>query len=249
VTTVGILGLGEAGSEIAAGLHAAGATVRGYDPLPSTNPDCGSEADVADGADIVLSLTTAEHAAAAARATLPALHEGQVYADLNTSAAALKVEIADLLAPAGVAFADVALMSPAPGLGLKIPALASGPGAKAFAEKLGALGMPVDVLSSEPGDAARRKLLRSIAWKGLSLVVVEAMAAARAAGEEQFMREQITSLIAEADIDRMDAGSRQHAVRREHEMEDVIAQLRELDVEPRMSTAARDWLAELARHG
>jgi hypothetical protein len=56
-------------------------------------------------------------------------------------------------------------------------------------------------------------------------------------------------LIAAADIDRMDEGSRQHAVRREHEMEDVVAQLKELGVEPRMSMAARDWLAELGHDG
>jgi 3-hydroxyisobutyrate dehydrogenase-like beta-hydroxyacid dehydrogenase len=175
------------------------------------------------------------------------LHEGQIYADLNTSSPALKTELADLLAPSGVAFADVALMSLAPGRGVNIPAVASGPGAQAFADRIGALGMPVDALGPEPGEAARKKLLRSVAWKGLALVVVEALAAGRAAGEEDWVRSQIKSLVAEADIDRMDTGSRQHAVRREHEMQAAIAQLRELGVEPRMSEAARDWLAELGR--
>jgi hypothetical protein len=42
-------------------------------------------------------------------------------------------------------------------------------------------------------------------------------------------------------------GSVTHAARREHEMADVAAQLRELGVEPRMSEAARAWLEELRK--
>jgi 3-hydroxyisobutyrate dehydrogenase-like beta-hydroxyacid dehydrogenase len=220
--------------------------VRGYDPLPATGPDAASAAAAAAGADVVLSLTTAAEAVGAARSVLGALAPGQVYADANTGSAALKHELAALVAPEGALFADVALMAPVPGLGLRTPALASGPGAQGFADALGPLGMPVEVAGSEPGDAARRKLLRSVAWKGVAAVVVEALAAARAAGCEQWMRDEVTALLAAADLDRMESGSRQHAARRAHEMLDVAALLRdELGVEPRMSEAARASLEAL----
>jgi len=60
--TVAVLGFGEAGAEIAAGLSAAGAQVRGYDPVAPAPPgvaEADSDADACTGADLVLSLTTA----------------------------------------------------------------------------------------------------------------------------------------------------------------------------------------------
>jgi 3-hydroxyisobutyrate dehydrogenase-like beta-hydroxyacid dehydrogenase len=139
-------------------------------------------------------------------------------------------------------------MAPVPGRGLRTPALVAGPGAEAFAAALGPLGMPVETAGLEPGDAARRKLLRSVAWKGVAAVAIEALAAARAAGCEDWMRAELVSLLEAADADaleRMLSGSARHAGRRAHEMADVADYLRELGVEPRVSDAARRWLEQL----
>ena len=245
---VGVLGLGEAGGLISADLRAAGATVRGFDPLPETNPDAPSPEDAARDADVVLSLTTAAEARGAAESVLGVLGPGQVYADANTAGPALKVELAALVEPTGAAFADVALMAPVPGRGLRTPALAAGPGAERFAAALAPLGMPVQAAGPEPGAAARRKLLRSVAWKGVAAVAIEALAAARAAGCEDWMRAELVTLLEDADADaleRMVAGSERHAGRRAHEMADVADLLRELGVEPRVSDAARGWLEQL----
>jgi 3-hydroxyisobutyrate dehydrogenase-like beta-hydroxyacid dehydrogenase len=250
VSVIGILGLGEAGGTIAADLRGAGATVRGFDIDPATGPDADSATAAAAGADLVLSLVTASEARVAARSVLDALRSGQVYADANTSGAALKRELAALVEPTGARFADVALMAPVPGRGLATPALASGPGADAVAEVLGAFGMPVTVLDGEPGVAATRKLLRSVAWKGVAAVVNEALEAARAAHVEDWMRDELCGLFAgvdEAGIARMEEGSRRHAERRAHEMADVAALLRELGVEPRVARAARAQLEALRR--
>jgi 3-hydroxyisobutyrate dehydrogenase-like beta-hydroxyacid dehydrogenase len=250
VTTIGMLGLGEAGGTIAADLRAAGVVVRGYDPLPETRPDVATPAEAVAGADVVLSLTTAAEALAAARSVRDELRPGQVYADANTSGAGLKRELAELLVPSGVAFADVGLMAPVPGRGIRTPAVASGPGAERFAALFEPLGMPVEVLAGPPGLAATRKLLRSVAWKGVAAVVVEALAAARAAGLEEFMRGELLELFSSTDdaaLDRLDQGSRKHAVRRAQEMADVAALLRELEVEPHLSEAAQRQLDDLAR--
>jgi 3-hydroxyisobutyrate dehydrogenase-like beta-hydroxyacid dehydrogenase len=245
VTTVGILGLGEAGGTIAADLRAAGVAVRGYDPLPARRDAAVPEEAIA-GADVVLSLTTAAEAPAAARSVLGALSPGQLYADANTSGAALKRELAALVEPTGAVFVDVALMAPVPGKGLRTPAGASGPGAERFKTLFGPLGMPVTVVPGPPGAAATRKLLRSVAWKGVAGVVVEALEAARAAGLEDWMRKEILALFADADLDRIEQGGRTHAVRRAHELADVAALLRELGVEPRLVEAARRQLESLA---
>lgn len=250
VSVIAILGLGEAGGAIAADLRAAGASVRGFDVDPAIESDAQSATAAADGADVVLSLTTGEEALAAARSVVDALRPGQIYADANTSGAALKRDLAALIEPTGARFADVALMAPVPGRGIRTPALAAGPGADAIAGILGGFGMPVTVLPGEPGDAAVRKLLRSVAWKGVAAVVNEALAAGRAAGVEDWMRGELMSLftgVDEAALGRMEEGSRRHALRRAHEMADVAALLRELGVEPRVAEAAKAQLEALRR--
>jgi 3-hydroxyisobutyrate dehydrogenase-like beta-hydroxyacid dehydrogenase len=252
VVRIGVLGLGEAGGAIAADLRAAGAEVRGFDPDPATGPDAPDTHAAVAGAQVVLSLTTAAEALGAARAAAPSLEPGQVYADANTSGAGLKLELAAIVEATGAAFADVALMAPVPGRGLKTPALASGPGASSVASALGPLGLPITVLDAPPGAAATRKLLRSVAWKGMAAVVCEALAAARAAGLEDWMRSELEELLSSADegtLERMEQGSRVHSVRRAHEMADVAALLRELEVAPHMSDAARAQLEELQRGG
>src|SRR4051812_36682740 len=159
--TVAVLGLGEAGSAIAADLVAAGVTVRGYDPAVQGVEgveDFGDEAQAARGAGVVLSVNAAAAAVDAARVAAGDLRSGQLFADLNTAAPELKRELAGVIAPTGAAFADVALLHPVPGNGIRTPTFVSGSGAKAFARAMAPLGMPVTELGPEPGEAAARKL-------------------------------------------------------------------------------------------
>jgi 3-hydroxyisobutyrate dehydrogenase-like beta-hydroxyacid dehydrogenase len=245
---VALLGLGEAGGHFARDLRAAGATVRGYDPLPETGPDAATAAEAAGGAELVMSQNSAADAEDAARSVLEVLGPGQTFADLNTGSPQLKARLAELVAPTGAAFADVALMSPVPGHGIRTPALASGPGAARFASLVERFGMPVEVVGGEPGAAAERKLLRSIVWKGLAAVILEASAAGEAAGKADFVRSEILSVLREADealVERMLTGSRTHARRRVHEMEAVGEMLRSLGVEPWMSDGSAAWLRAL----
>jgi 3-hydroxyisobutyrate dehydrogenase-like beta-hydroxyacid dehydrogenase len=185
--TVAVLGLGEAGSAIAVGLLAAGAVVRGFDPhVPAASLgliEGGDDADACRGADVIVSLTTAHEAVAALEASLPGLSPAALYADLNTSSSSLKQALAELAHDAGIArFADVALMAPVPGNGLRTPMLAAGPAAADYARLLGGLGAQVEVLAGPPGAAADRKLVRSVFFKGLAAAVTESLRAARAAG-------------------------------------------------------------------
>ena len=62
-----------------------------------------------------------------------------------------------------------------PDRGVGTPALASGDGAERFAELVRPFGMPVEVVGSEPGDAAGLKLLRSVFMKGLAASVLESI--------------------------------------------------------------------------
>ncbi|WP_067500274.1 NAD(P)-dependent oxidoreductase [Actinoplanes sp. TFC3] len=249
--TIAILGLGEAGSEIASDLVAAGADVRGFDPLrepPSGVQVRRDDADAVRDADLVLSVNSSHDALPALELSLTALQPGVIWADLNTAAPGVKAALAERAGERGVLVADVALMAPVPGKGLRTPMVVSGPGAQRYAEVLGAFGADVSVQPGPAGEAISRKLLRSVFYKGLAAAVVEALAAAEKAGCADWLRANISAELAgfdERTIDRLVGGTHRHARRRADEMTAAADQLAGLGVEPRIAAAARDLLIEL----
>ena len=262
--TVAVLGLGEAGGTIARDLAAAGVPVRGYDPAVPPPPGvaaAASDADACQGASLVLSLTTAAEAEKALEQALPGLSGADagngvagrtVYADANTASAGLKQDLAATAEQAGVPFADIAIMAPVPGRGLRTPMVVSGPAAETVARLLGRCGATVSVLPGPAGAAATRKLLRSVFYKGMAAAAIEALHAAPAAGCEDWLREHIAAELAGADtgtLARLEQGSYRHARRREHEMAAAADLLNELGVPPRVTRASQRWLNELATRG
>jgi 3-hydroxyisobutyrate dehydrogenase-like beta-hydroxyacid dehydrogenase len=247
--SVAVLGLGEAGSAFAGDLVAAGVDVRGFDPVPRDVEGirrAGNAQEAVTGANLVLSINSATAALGAARDV--ALEEGQLYADLNSGSPSLKAAVAAEVEASGAGFADVALMSGVPGNGLRTPSLVSGSGAEAYAELLGALGAPVEVVGPEAGLAAERKLLRSVFMKGLAAAAIESLAAAEAAGCEEWFHAELGGIFEGASpalLERLLTGSRIHAARRVHEMEAACAMLTDLRVEPRIASAALGWLEQL----
>jgi 3-hydroxyisobutyrate dehydrogenase-like beta-hydroxyacid dehydrogenase len=247
--TVAVLGLGEAGGAIARDLVEAGAVVRAYDPAVSASAGMvptTSESDAATGADLVLSVNSSKAALDALRAGVAS---ASAWADLNTASPGLKRQLAETAREHDVPFADVAIMAPVPGRGLHTPMLTSGPAAARVAELLNPLGASVTTMNGPPGLAAERKLLRSVFFKGLAAAVVEALAAGRAAGCEDWLRDNITEELTragESTVERLVAGTHQHAVRRADEMAAATDMLTELGVEPTITAATRDLLARLA---
>lgn len=250
-TRIAVLGLGEAGSEIARDLVAAGADVVGYDPLPIDVDGvhrCGSESEAVAGADLVLSVNSSHDAATALENALPGLRAGTLWADLNTASPGSKVALAKRGRERGVDVVDVALMSPVPGKGLRTPMLVSGEAADRYAGLLTGLGADVDVQPGPVGTAISRKLLRSVFYKGLAAAVVEALRGAEAAGCADWLRENIAAELAgfdERTVDRLVEGTHTHARRRADEMAAATEQLEELGVPARVAPAARDLLGEL----
>jgi 3-hydroxyisobutyrate dehydrogenase-like beta-hydroxyacid dehydrogenase len=248
---IAVLGLGEAGGAIARDLVSAGALVRGYDPAVAATDgvvECTSEAEAASQASLVLSVNSSAAALDALRNALAGVSAGTVVADLNTASPGKKEQLAELAESAGIVFADVAIMAPVPGRGLATPMLASGAGAGRTAEILNELGAVVQAVDGPAGFAAQRKLLRSVFFKGLAAAVVEALEAAGAAGCEDWLRENITAELIAADqstVDRLVAGTHQHAVRRADEMAAATEMLTELGVSPLIASASRDLLARL----
>jgi 3-hydroxyisobutyrate dehydrogenase-like beta-hydroxyacid dehydrogenase len=249
---IAVLGFGEAGALIASDLAAAGAAVRGFDPVVPAPPGIvglGSDAEAASGADLVLSVNSAKEAVGALLAALPAMAPGALWADLNTASPGIKRELAQIGQAHGIAVTDIAMMAPVPGKGLRVPMIASGESATQVAARLRAYGADIDVLDGPAGLAASKKLLRSVFYKGMAASIVEALEAARAAGCEPWLREHIAEELAKADsatVDRIVTGTGQHAVRRGAEMEAAAQMLTELGVHPLMADASRALHERLA---
>jgi 3-hydroxyisobutyrate dehydrogenase-like beta-hydroxyacid dehydrogenase len=253
MTVITMIGLGEAGRLIGEGLARAGARVRGHDPfvtLPHTPVEqCAALEDALAGAEVVISLVGPAAAEAVAVKVLPLLPASAVYADLNTLSPGEKRAIGALAAEAGAPFADVAVMAPVPRAGSRTPLLAAGSGAEAFAKALSPLGTPVRAVSPDSGDAAARKLLRSVFMKGLAALIIESLDAASAAGAQDEIRDQIAAELGENGrdlVDRLVEGSREHAGRRVHEMEAAAAYLDELGVEHPVTEATLSHLRRLS---
>ncbi|UTX52996.1 NAD(P)-dependent oxidoreductase [Leucobacter aridicollis] len=252
MTIVAILGLGEAGAIYARGFRDAGFAVAGYDPFATVGePGIRQEAELTaalSGAELVVSLVGARAAAAVANEAFAGMAAGAVYADLNTGSPALKEQLESEASASGVLFADVAVLAPVPRSGVRTPLMASGLGAARFDELVKAADTPVQVVDGKAGEAAGRKLLRSVFMKGLAAVVIESVGAAELAGAETWLREQIVAELsgdAEALIQRLIDGSTTHAARRAHEVADAKEYLEDLGQPTWMSTATIQWFDQL----
>jgi 3-hydroxyisobutyrate dehydrogenase-like beta-hydroxyacid dehydrogenase len=254
-----VLGLGEAGSIYAAGLADLGLDVAAFDPLASATPAgvtrVASPGEAVSAADLVLSLVGGSAAEQAAGAALPHLADKAVYADMNTCSPATKEALASSATAHGVLFTDVAILAPVPRAGLRTPLLASGPGSRRFEELLASVGVPITRIDGRAGAAgasASLKLLRSVFMKGLAALLFETLSAAERQGDAEWIRRQI---IAELDsggeqlVERLLAGTRAHAARREREMRDVREHLDSLESPAWMTEATIRWLHEIAGDG
>ena len=79
----------------------------------------------------------------------------------------------------------------------------------------------------------------------MAAAVTESLRAGRAAGCEDWLRENIAEDIGMDMLDRLEQGSITHAARRTDEMAAAADLLGELGIPARIAVASRDWLAQL----
>lgn len=250
-----LLGLGEAGSAIAAGLSPY-ARVSGYDPAWTDRPVdftvTGSAAEAVADAEVIMALTAAADASGALKSALGHTAGGAVYLDLSTGSPHLKRELAAEAAAHGLTFAEGVLMAPVPRLREKTPVLTAGPGAAQAAALLTAAGMDVTPLGTDVGEAAARKLLRSIVVKGLTALLVESLRVADAQGLGRWCHDHLVETLTELDgemIRRLLDGTALHSVRRAAEM-DAAAEMAAAAGEPgAMALATAEILKSVPTRG
>lgn len=241
---VGLIGFGEAGSTFAmAGEWGARAHV--FDRKTGNGPDREAMLaayrqahvpgarfldDAISGADLVLSLVTADQALAVAEAAAECLAQGAIYCDMNSVAPQTKQAAARVIEAAGGHYVDAAVMAPVNPARLSVPLLLSGARAGEAQARLAALGFVKSrVVGDVVGRASSIKMIRSVMVKGIEALTAECVLAAEAAG----VREEVLSSLdasekakpweerADYNLDRMLL----HGLRRAAEMEEVVKTL------------------------
>ncbi len=261
------IGFGEAGQAIAAGLReAALERMATWDILfPKAEGEkllraaansgvrvAGSAADAARNADIVISAVTAASSVEAARSVKTHLAGNPFFLDINSVSPGRKQETAKLLGDAA-RYVDAAVLAPIYPARHQTPMLLAGPDAVAIAPVLAALGMRVTAGGTEVGAAAAIKMVHSVMIKGIEALTLECfLAAARAGVIDEVaasMKNNYPGLdwakIVPYNLERM----ANHGERRAAEMEEVADTLRELGVEPLMTTATVKRQREMGQIG
>lgn len=258
---VAVIGFGEAGSTFA---RAGGwdGHARAYDLVPARQAvmdDCGvtpcdSVAEAVEGAQLVLSLVTADQAVAAAEAVAPLLPEGAFFVDMNSVAPGTKQRAAAAIAAQGGRYFDVAVMAPVDPARLNVPLLFAGPDALEAMMLVRALGFAkTRVVGDTVGQASAIKLCRSVMVKGLEALTAEMVLAASAAG---VLDEVLASLDAsekhiswreraDYNLDRMLL----HGKRRSAEMFEAGEMVRHLGIAPMMTENTVAWQQGLGELG
>lgn len=231
-----VIGFGEAAQAFAqAGWRAFDVVDRRADCERLAVSACKSNADAVRGADVILSLVTADQALNAAHDAAQHIGNGALYLDMNSVAPETKRTAADAIASAGGRYADVALMAPVRPAQRAVPMLVCGPHADAAATALAWLGFTgIRVVEGDIGTASSIKMIRSVMIKGIEALTAEMMLAGDAAG---VTGEVLASLgggwadRAAYNVERMTT----HGLRRAAEMEEVAKTLSALGVDPVMT--------------
>ena len=265
---IAFIGFGEAGQTISRGLRGEGhAAIRTYDilfddPLNAGKLKSAAEAlgvavaanhvDAVRDADLVFLAVTASSSIDAALSCVPGLRKGQFFLDINSVSPQRKLQTAERIAPTGASYVDVAVMAPVAPYLHKVPCLIGGPGAGELLPRARALGMKLELVSDQVGQASAIKMFRSIMIKGFEALTLECMLAAGEYRVEDQVLASLTETFPSLDWNRISGYMIErmvsHGGRRAAEMREVAATLRGIGIEPLMAeaTAARQqWIADL----
>jgi 3-hydroxyisobutyrate dehydrogenase-like beta-hydroxyacid dehydrogenase len=260
-----LIGFGEVGQIMAEDLTAAGVKdITAYDiqfgdleSIPSKAlathnvRACGSAAEAARDANLILCAVTAASDLDAAWSVAPGLKPGTLYGDFNSASPGMKIKAAEIIEGAGGRYVEAAVMAPIGPRRIASPMLLGGAHAGAFAEISAPLGFKGEVYADELGKASATKMCRSVMIKGIEALLMESMLAARRYGVEDVVLTSLSDLLPVGDWEKlaryMISRSLEHGARRGEEMREVAETVREAGLVPLMSAACaerQDWAAD-----
>jgi 3-hydroxyisobutyrate dehydrogenase-like beta-hydroxyacid dehydrogenase len=264
---IAFIGLGEAGQAMAAGLREDGVSdITAWDILFPVSSGAklieaanasgvrvaSSAADAVRDADIVIAAVTAASSREAAQSVVGHLAGKPLYLDVNSVSPGRKQASATLLGDSA-RYVDVAIVSAIYPARHKSPMMLAGPDAAEAEPVLAALGMKTQIVGGDIGAAAAIKMIRSVMIKGIEALTLECFLAASRSGVADQVAASLHNnypgidwgKMSEYNIERMIS----HGIRRAAEMREVAETLRELGVDPMLTTGTIERQQQLGEIG
>lgn len=258
-TCIGFIGFGEVGRIFAHATAAKGARVRVFDILlleggghafvrahiRHPNVTIAALPELISTSDYILSTVTTDVALQVAQDCTAFLGQGKTYVDLNSTSPEIKVKIGAAIEATGADFVEGAILGAVGASGAATRVLLTGSQAETVARTLSGFDLNCLTFGRKVGDAAAFKMLRSVFSKGIECLLLEMLTAARRAGIDSPLWEDVMEFMSNNPFESMAANWIQsHAVayeRRYHEMVQVVESLEALHVEPVMSQATKTF--------
>jgi len=263
---LGLVGYGEIGSTLGAGLHKAGlSAIHCYDKYAFDGPYSGlmqrraeeagvtlvrSNRELADAADVIVSVTPGSVSLESAAAFVPCLTSRHTFVDFASATPKIKIGVAQRLAATGALIGDASIEG-TPKNGYGMPILSSGPAGQRVRDLLNPWGMRIEFVGGELGRASGIKILRSVLIKGIEALTDEMLLAARHYGIDEIVLASASKTLARPWMDTVESlipSGVIHAKRRAEELEMSAEAVADAGIEPVMARAVAArlrWKAEL----
>lgn len=252
---LGLVGYGEIGSTLGAGLRKAGLqSVLAYDKYAFVGPfasliqkraaDAGvtlvrSNREIADATDLIVSVTPGSASIESAKAFVGCLSPQHTFVDFASATPKIKTTVVDVLSSSGAQFADASIEG-TPKNGYAMPIISSGPAGERIRDLLNPWGMNITFVGSELGRASGIKILRSVLIKGIEALTDEMLLAARQYGIEEIVLASASKTLARPWMDTVHSLTPSgviHAKRRAEELEMSADAVQDSGVDPIMARA------------
>ena len=263
---LGLVGYGEIGSTLGAGLRKAGLdAVFAYDRLAFDGPYSAliqqraeqagvtlvrSNQQLADAADLIVSVTPGIASLDSAASFAPCLTNRHTFVDFASATPKIKIAVAEKLAATGALIGDASIEG-TPKNGYAMPIISSGPAGERVRDLLNPWGMRLEFVGAELGRASGIKILRSVLIKGIEALTDEMLLAARHYGIDEVVLASASKTLARPWMDTVESllpSGTIHAQRRAEELDMSAEAVADAGIEPVMAraVAARlHWKASL----
>lgn len=251
----GLVGFGEIGSTVAAGLRQAGlASVAAYDLHAFDGPFAGliqsraaaagvtllrSPRELAAAAEVIFGATPGVASVDSAAGFAPHLTAAHVFVDFASATPRIKQAVAAHLAASGALVGDGSIEG-TPLQGHAMPMLSSGPAGERIRDLLNPWGMRVEFVGEALGTASGIKILRSVLLKGIEALHDEMLLAARHYGIADRVLASAAKTLARPWNDTVQSllpSGAIHAKRRAEELEMSAEAVRDAGIAPTMAQA------------
>lgn len=260
--SIGIIGFGTVGAVLAEIFTTSGIAVVVYDILMEDpihdkaitnkaikyNAALVSLPDLISQSKYVISTVTTQIAEEIAHQCLPYLKEDQFYLDCNSTSSGIKINIQKIIESGKAHFIEGVIINAVHPGDATIEMLTGGKKGEDIADFLQQNNIKARFYAKEVGKASLFKMLRSIFSKGVEVLIIEMLVAAKKAGIENNLWQEIISFMDSKSFEIIgESWIKSHAVayeRRCHEMEQVIDTMNELGVSPILTQATLQYFKQ-----